>query len=51
MVLLRYGQRLTPREVAKRMKCPVEQVYKATKRLKVNYKKAIYREEVEVSQL
>ena len=24
MVMLRYGQRLTPREVAKRMKCPVE---------------------------
>ena len=24
MVLLRYGQHLTPREVAKRMKCPVE---------------------------
>ena len=36
MVLLRYGQRLTPREVAKRMKCPVEQVYKASERLKVN---------------
>ena len=40
MVLLRYGQRLTPREVAKRMKCPVEQVYKASERLKVNYKKS-----------
>ena len=24
MVLLRYGQHLTPREVVKRMKCPVE---------------------------
>ena len=40
MVLLRYGQRLTPREVAKRMKCPVEQVYKASERLKANYKKS-----------
>ena len=40
MVMLRYGQRLTPREVAKRMKCPVEQVYKASERLKVNYKKS-----------
>ena len=32
------------------MKCPVEQVYKATERLKVNYKKAINREEAEASQ-
>ena len=46
MVLLRFGQRLTPREVAKRMKCPVAQVYKATERLKVNYKKAIQIDEV-----
>ena len=46
MVLMRYSQNLTPREVAKRLRCPVAQVYKATERLKVNYKKAIQVDEV-----
>ena len=40
MVMLRFKQNLTPAEVAKRMKCPVVEVYKATERLKINYKKA-----------
>ena len=39
-MVLRYTQNLPPREIAKQLKCSVEQVYAADRRLKGNYLKA-----------
>jgi len=41
MMELKYTQGLTPAQVARRLKVGVEEVYKATARLKTNLKKAL----------